>query len=272
MSKRIQLFWWSERKLMSKSKENYGDLLGKYLVDKISGKEVVWVHPKKQWLKTLYKPVFFTIGSILTHVNEKCVVWGSGIISKEYPVKKAKFLAVRGPQTRKHLMGLGYDVPKIYGDPALLLPNYYVPKIDKKFKYGIVPHYTDYDIIADLYKDRKNLLIIDLMTNDIEAVTDLFLSCDKIVSSSLHGVIIAHTYGIPAIWQQFSNRVFGDNIKYRDYFESVEIPSYSIDIKDTVFSNEELETLFKEYPSLPDMEVIEKLKRGLLKVCPFTKN
>ena len=35
-SNKIRLFWWNEIKMQGKSKENYGDLLGKYLVEKIS--------------------------------------------------------------------------------------------------------------------------------------------------------------------------------------------------------------------------------------------
>jgi DNA-binding transcriptional LysR family regulator len=34
-SNAIRLFWWNEVKMMHKKHENYGDLLGKYLVEKI---------------------------------------------------------------------------------------------------------------------------------------------------------------------------------------------------------------------------------------------
>lgn len=35
----IRLFWWNERIIQGMSKENYGDVLGRYLVEKISGKK-----------------------------------------------------------------------------------------------------------------------------------------------------------------------------------------------------------------------------------------
>ncbi|OXB07626.1 polysaccharide pyruvyl transferase family protein [Flavobacterium pectinovorum] len=268
-SNRIRVFWWNEKIIQGKSKENYGDVLGRYLVEKISNKKVVFAWPKKFSFLDWFLPIYVTIGSILTNVNHKCIVWGSGIISKDSKIKNAVFLAVRGPQTRKYLLSLGYKVPEIYGDPALLLPDYFNPEVTKKYEYGIVPHYNDYKIVQSWFQGQNHIKIIDMMTNDIESKTIEFLECKKVVSSSLHGVIIAHTYAIPAVWQPFSNGVFGDDIKYQDYFESVKIPSYNPSIRTNEFSEIELEKLFVENVSLPDKEVIESLKKGLMAVCPF---
>lgn len=157
-SKTIRLFWWNEKKLQGKTKENYGDLLGKYLVEKIANKKAVWTKPSAFSFQNFFSPIYVTIGSILTNVNDKCVVWGSGIISKEYNIKKAKFLAVRGPQTRMHLIEQGYSVPEVYGDPALLLPRYYSPNIKKEYKIGIIPHYKDYKKVSEWYKNDDTVL------------------------------------------------------------------------------------------------------------------
>jgi hypothetical protein len=268
-SNKIRLFWWNEIKLQGKSKENYGDLLGKYLVEKISQKKVVWSKPKKFSLNNIFTPIYVTIGSILAHVTNNCIVWGSGIISKEDAVKNANFISVRGPQTRSYLLNLGYKVPEIYGDPALILPKYYNPKIEKTHAIGIVPHYRDFKKVYDFYKDEDSVLLIDLMTNDVEKTTNEFLKCEKIVSSSLHGVIVAHAYGIPAIWQKFSGDVFGDDIKYQDYFESVLIPAYKSDIKTSKMNLNELESLFNGKEPLPKGEIINNLCANLMAVCPF---
>lgn len=265
----IRLFWWSEPFLMGKSLENYGDLLGKYLAETISGKPVRWVHPKKFQLSGLWQPIYVTAGSILAHVNNKCVVWGSGIIQKDQVVKPAKFLAVRGPQTRKRLLEQGHNVPEVYGDPGLLLPLYYHPAVEQKYTLGIVTHYNDFKSITPLYENEKDILLIDLMTNDVEATTDLFLQCERIVSSSLHGLIVAHAYGIPAVWVPFSDKLFGDGIKFRDYFESVQLPFYIPAITANKQSLQEFLELFEQHPSLPDSEVITGLQKGLMEVCPF---
>ncbi|MEL0455974.1 polysaccharide pyruvyl transferase family protein [Flavobacteriaceae bacterium SZ-1-7] len=269
---KIRLFWWNEVKIQGKAKENYGDVLGKYLVEKISAKEVVFSWPKKFSIYDFFAPIYVTIGSILANVNHKCIVWGSGIISKEYPIKKAQFLAVRGPQTRKHLLSQGYDVPEIYGDPGLLLPKYYNPKIEKKYKFGVIPHYRDFNRIEDFYANEKDILLIDMLTNNIEEKTIEFLKCEKIVSSSLHGIIVAHAYGIPAVWQKFSDDVFGDDIKYQDYFESVSMLAYKPEIEDSKMDLKTLENLFSSKETLPKKEVLEGICDNLMAVCPFKSN
>ena len=153
-------------------------------------------------------------------------MWGSGIIDKQQSIEKADFRAVRGPQTRKFLLELGYECPEVYGDPALLLSTYYRPEVYKKYKIGVIPHYHDFKVVSENYKNDPEILVIDLMTMDVGEVTRQILSCEKTISSSLHGVIVSHAYEIPSIWVEFSNKIFGDGIKYRDYLESVEIPFY----------------------------------------------
>lgn len=267
--KTIRLFWWNEKIIQGKSKENYGDVLGKYLVEKISGRKVVFAWPKQFSVLDFFTPIYVTIGSIIHNVNHKCIVWGSGIINQEIKIKKAKFLAVRGPQTRKYLINLGYEVPEVYGDPAILLPQFFNPKVEKKYKIGIVPHYNDYKLVQNWYKSQEDIVVIDMMTNDVESKTIEFLECEKIISSSLHGVIIAHAYNIPAIWQKFSDKVFGDDIKYQDYMESVQMDFYKPVIKATPLSQDEIEIVFKNNPSLPKQQVMDELRKNLMAVCPF---
>ena len=268
-SKKIRLFWWNEKIIQGKSRENYGDVLGRYLVEKISRKEVVFAWPKKFSLWDFCSPIYVTIGSILTNVNHKCIVWGSGIISKEFPIKNAEFLAVRGPQTRNFLISQGCDVPEVYGDPALLLPEYFNPTVEKKYRYGIVPHYTDWNLVKNWYKDDESVLLIDMMTDNVERKTIEFLQCERIISSSLHGIIIGHAYQIPSVWQKFSDNPFGDDIKYRDYLESVQIEYYKPEIRENKYSTLEMEDLFMTYPNLPEKSVLDNLRKGLLDTCPF---
>jgi len=44
------------------------------------------------------------------------------------------------------------------------------------------------------------------------------MKCRKIVSSSLHGIIIAETFGIPTAWLRCSDKIVGGEFKYHDYY------------------------------------------------------
>ena len=267
--KEIPLFYWSEIKFIFREKENYGDLLSKYLVEKTSGKTVKFVQPKKQpWYKW-DKTNFLSIGSILHHADKNSIVWGSGIIDHEHEIAEADFRAVRGPQTREFLLNFGYSCPEIYGDPALLLPKYYNPQAERKYKVGIVPHYHDYKKAVELFQDKPGIKVIDLLSMDVEETTREILSCENIISSSLHGLIVAHAYKIPALWVKFSDKIFGNGIKYQDYFESLNIPFYKADFIENSKTAEELFRLMQGKPLLPEEDDLKKVQQALLESCPF---
>jgi pyruvyltransferase len=86
----------------------------------------------------------------------------------------------------------------------------YSPKIDKIYDRGYVPHYIERGL------EPKDGLFIDALLPWREVV-DKICSCKEIVSSSLHGIIIAEAYGIPATYASYSNKVIGGDFKFRDY-------------------------------------------------------
>ena len=271
--KKINLFYWSNINLQNWQSENYGDLLSKYLVEKISGKKVCWVHPKKlRWFQK--KKHYLAIGSILAQATKHSEVWGSGIIAQDQEVALANFYAVRGPETRKLLLKQHIECPEVYGDPALLLPRYFDPKINKTIKTGWVPHYEDLELVKRVNLP-KNDILIDLRTNDVEETTKQLLSCERILSSSLHGLIVAHAYGIPAVWVKLSDNLFGDDVKFRDYFGSVGIAPYNgVVLEDLgkTASAEGVNIIFEKVTTgqrLPKQEKIKYIQDKLLKVCPF---
>ncbi|WP_272973581.1 polysaccharide pyruvyl transferase family protein [Croceibacter atlanticus] len=266
----IHLYFWQEKR--DNGLENYGDLMSKYLVERISNRKVKTVtHPSKGLYKHLLKH-YLVIGSILSSAQKKSVVWGSGIIKKDDTIREAKFLSVRGPRTRAAILEKGFQCPENYGDPALLMPKYYNPKIEKKYKLGIIPHYVDFKSINDRFKDNPDIKVINLLTNNVEKTTDEILECERTVSSSLHGVIVSHAYAIPSLWIKFSEKLSGDNIKFYDYFDSV-----GIHFKNIIEENPKQLTLKKiedllfdfETVLLPEKTKIEALLYSLQKTCPF---
>ena len=46
-------------------------------------------------------------------------------------------------------------------------------------------------------------------------------SCEKILSSSLHGLIVSDAYQIPNCWIELTGKISGGHFKYYDYASSV---------------------------------------------------
>ena len=105
---------------------------------------------------------------------------------------------MRGPLTRSRLLDVGIDCPPVYGDPALLVPLYYWPEVEKTHDVGIVIRHSEH-LWRDLDQD-DSVKVIDFGSSDIETVLREILSCRRIISSSLHGLVIADAYGIPNAW------------------------------------------------------------------------
>lgn len=265
----IPLFWWSSKKFEFKKNENFGDIVGPYLIKAICNKEVRFIQPKKRSLKYSFTKVYLTAGSILAHADKNCIIWGSGIIEKSTKVAKATFLAVRGPLTRKVLLKQECNVPEVYGDPAVLLPKFYTSKTTITHKIGIIPHYVDYDKVLSWYKNDANVKVIDLLNDSVEWVIEEICSCEKIISSSLHGIIVAHSYQIPAVWVKFSNNLFGDDLKFYDYFASVKILDLTPHHLNNKLGYTQLIELIDQQGIIIPKDTIDKLQKGLMNVCPF---
>jgi hypothetical protein len=267
---KIHLYWYDLNK--KKDHGNYGDLLGPFLVSHLSKKPIVKVDAVNRKLYKWFIKPYFTVGSIIKRASSNAIVWGSGIIKSDEQIASAKFLAVRGPRTRKRLLELGYTVPEKYGDPAILLPNFHQDHITKSYAIGIIPHYLDYEDVVMYFKNEPRIKIIDLVTTDVIKTTNEILECKAIVSSSLHGVIVPQAYGIPALWLRFSERLSGDNTKFYDYFESVGITYENPLNKATNTLNfEMLSAMLEAHKNIlkPKADALTLRKNDLMETCPF---
>jgi hypothetical protein len=269
---KLHIFWWALNR--EDCKDNYGDILAPYLASKLSGKKIIRLKYPISWRYRKLLKHYVTIGSVIGSACKKSIVWGSGIINKAEMVNQATFLAVRGPRTRTRLLELGYEVPEVFGDPALLLPNFIPDIYEKKYELGIIPHYVDYSAIKEVFKNDYKIQVINLLTDDIEKTTREILNCKKTVSSSLHGVIVSHAYLIPSLWVKFSHKLAGDNIKFYDYFESIGInykSEFYIEPKNADF--DQFINLLKENQCIliPNLKLMNFRKQQLIDSCPFKK-
>lgn len=133
-------------------------------------------------------------GSVLEHFSQDWngVIVGTGKLHEKTKVNfpNAKILALRGPLTAKGVKG-----NFVLADAGLLADEL-VPLEDKQYDLGIVPHWTDKQLehtpIFKKYKPK----IIRVSDDPLQVIKEIG-QCKKIVSSSLHGIILADAFGIP---------------------------------------------------------------------------
>lgn len=296
MKNTIKLFWYKHNEGFG----NFGDELNPYIIGKLSGQKIQFININyfnlrvKSFLKSLtysvwtkkmsfveftrYLSYYFVrkpkvvvaIGSVLQFVKKaRCIIWGSGIISSDTTFSDAEFTAVRGKKTVQRLKELGYNVPEVIGDPALLLPLIYQSSAIKKYKVGIIPHLAHYQSLNHSKSD--DTIVVNLL-DPVEKVIEEICSCELTLSTSLHGIIVSHAYNIPSLWVNFkeanAKTIGGDDIKFEDYFSSVGIRSYtSINVRQDSLNPAAIIEEFSDY-MLPKLD-ISILQKNLLKVAPF---
>lgn len=240
-------------------RHNWGDKLNPYLVRRLSGRRVLnaaqihWKAPDE---------VYYFIGSSLGLARrETAVIFGTGFISKAAELNPAvsRVTAVRGPLSADKLRGRFGDLP--LGDGALLLPLFYRPRVAKRYRVGLIAHYRERDLSVFTPGTDSAVKTIDIC-GGIEPFIDQVLSCETIVSSSLHGAIAAHAYGVPAALVTVSDRPTGDGFKLLDYL-------YSVGLGDrNVLHVTDRMPLLRAAEGATAPAVLPSIRR-LLEACPF---
>lgn len=210
---------------------NFGDILTPYILDFFK----IPFSYSKSWKAPGIKIDAICVGSIIERAAGKgTIVLGSGVMSRHKKINPdADFRLVRGPYSRKRIIESGGKCPKNYGDPGLLLPMIW-EESKKKHDVGIIPHLIDIDEIKKKYPNEN---IINLRTDAPETVAKKISECRSIVSSSLHGIITAHAYGIPAAWAM-SNKLISkySDAKFFDYYEYLGLSSEPSSFDNPIFT------------------------------------
>ncbi|MGN0601571.1 MAG: polysaccharide pyruvyl transferase family protein [Oscillospiraceae bacterium] len=236
---RISLEWWNVRK-------NLGDYLAYVVYNWMLDKKNI--NPDKQVKKTVH---ILTIGSVIGIGSFDAVIWGSGLhtlgsihaISQRYKFVKYDIRALRGPITAAVMKEFGYSVENVsLGDPAVILPFIYPKeKSEKIYPYSIINHFTA--------KTKGDGHYINIETYDYEFFIDEICKSSLIVSSSLHGIILAESYGVPAIFLNDGRNK--ELIKYYDWY-------FSTGRMNVKIANSVEEALKMEPMPLPDLKLMRK--------------
>ncbi len=205
--KHIKHYYWKPKN----GELNFGDHLARVIITKILADKGHLLEEETSSERRL-----LGLGSILHFAQENDVIWGTGINGKieqdQYKFKQLDVRAVRGPLTREFLLHKGISVPEVYGDPAMLFPQIFpgrFTRVNKK-KYVTVPNLHDITIAKE--KNWQNLISpLDSWNTCITRI----LEAELVIASSLHGLIIAEAYGIPARYIRLSETE--NLLKYNDY-------------------------------------------------------
>ncbi|WP_122464911.1 MULTISPECIES: polysaccharide pyruvyl transferase family protein [Brevundimonas] len=217
----IRLYWWAK-------KTNFGDLIGPWLVELMTGRSTENIRHRadKDGITGLA-----TAGSLVHSLDRPGLeIWGAGSICalgadhmRDLADKEpARIHAVRGWRTFKELRKLGWTAPRVFGDPASLLPRFYAPRLreDLRDKVVLVPHYSHKPLFTGLADSRFHTVEVQ---DQPDVVVDQIASAQCVLSTSLHGVIVAQAYGVPWVWLRIKEAgLIGGDFKFEDYFTTID--------------------------------------------------
>lgn len=236
---------------------NFGDYLSVYIPEKLTGDRVVYSDSKSPEVH------YIIAGSILGAAGPASIVWGAGFGNSTDKIDTAKEIrAVRGPLSLQIVESQGFR-PAAIGDPALILPRIYNPKITKRYKLGVIPHWIDYYVGMMRFRDMADVKVIDILKKPEEFINDV-LECERCISSSLHGIILANAYGIPCAQTILGDRICGDGFKFKDYLALTKLDPYTVN--DYRYTPVPVENICKRIPPCPEINT-----DGLWDSCPWKK-
>jgi hypothetical protein len=125
--------------------------------------------------------------------------------------------AVRGLRTAEALRKRGIDVPESYGDPVWFLPKIFPEIKPKRYDLGVIVHISELEKptadalvrtaikryrIPEHLADRVHIIntYAPATIQGLKEKVDEIVSCRRILSTSLHGLVIAEAYEIPCAW------------------------------------------------------------------------
>jgi hypothetical protein len=217
--KPIKLYWCRGHGREDVSKRNFGDYLSADLVEIFSHRKVEYADIKHADM--------IAIGSVLGRekraknwgIKHKLHIWGTGSGNRDDAFSsRHHYHAVRGLKCKEQIKDLkGHPV---MGDPGLLAPWLVSKPAPKKIRVGVIPHLSHQgspEIVALLSKIPGAKLIN--VYSPVKQVLEEIASCDFVLSSSLHGLIVADSYRVPNQWLTL-DRVPEWEFKFEDYYSS----------------------------------------------------
>jgi len=214
----LKLYWW-------RAQPNFGDAINRRIVAHVARRRVEWSRIDTADILAIGSVLGFeaTIRRLQGPMADHPLIWGSGLLSDPGDAFDdirvgERCLAVRGPLTAAKLRGF----EGVLGDAGLLCADI-APATDTRSGLAYVPHHAQWKNPGKLDRLRdEGLRIIDVRQSDPWDVVAQIAACDVVISASLHGLVVADSYGIPNLWVAASGWMAREGaFKFQDYFASV---------------------------------------------------
>ena len=254
--------------------------------------------------KFIYRRKRWTADALwIKYFRSKVDVWGSGFIkdpesSDERLMRRLNIRAVRGRVTLERLRGLtGLDLDDVaVGDPGLLASKLHPAKSPAFRVCGIIPHHAELAAIkrsADtvaiesergILQDStlKAMPLFERVAKSIPGAVVLnpesapktviarISECEAVLSSAMHGLIVADSFGIPNMRVIASDSLMGGDYKFRDYYSAFSKNKYrAVNIREDVSAGL-LETIKNGFEDFP--REIVKIQDSLIRSFPKVRN
>lgn len=252
--------------------DNYGKgkalayVLGRKNLGDVFNHDLLNSYNVEHYFENYNKANIYCIGSILERLlnknneidsDKKVIVAGSGFI-KEQENKDEKFasdveiLALRGELSKQRCENiLDKKLDITLGDPGLLASKIYPLKEEKKYDVGIIPHYYDECsyFLNNIKLENKSFKIINVQRDAKEIIKEI-QQCKFILSSAMHGLIIADSYGIANRRIKLTDTIVGGDYKFKDYysiFSNYDKLPKAINLENEIITDSDIEKFEQEY-------------------------
>ncbi|MFQ3612352.1 MAG: polysaccharide pyruvyl transferase family protein [Cyanobacteriota bacterium] len=227
MSQTLSLYFWNPKRRRWKGRfgknlpfysrpNNFGDLLGPLIVERVLAQRGVTRKIRTTGDPDSANQSLLTVGSILHFAKNGDIIWGSGrngkISSEEHRFSNLDVRMLRGPLTHVFLAERGVFAPKIFGDPGLLVgylfPEYLALRNTRIHKITVISNLND-----GILNVQPTML--KSPTDSLSSILRRIAQSELVISSSLHGIVVAEAFGVPVRVLKSSAE---PSFKYEDYF------------------------------------------------------
>ncbi len=238
---------------------NFGDAMNPILIERLTGKKCKYAGKSTAQI--------VGIGSILNGFTRPRFgkrikdlftlptnIWTSGFIKevdyKENFRKNIHFAAVRGKITKERIEKIvGKKIDMALGDGGLLFNRLLDIAPKKKYKIGFTPHVEDLDnpLFNKLIDEIPHSILINFRDEPLTVLKQI-AECEFVLSTSMHGLIAADSFGIPNQWLTVSNKLTGGEYKFKDYYSVFNITPKALTADDVKNLNQnQIEDLANQY-------------------------